>query len=85
MLDMIFEACFFHICSDNYDSWHRQRQAVAKSLTAKRSREFTGAINAITDDQLVKEIYQLRDPETKVVSNVLRMIIRCSSDGRFSQ
>ena len=75
--------CILHICSIG-DLWYRQRQPVAKSMTARRIREFTGNVNTITDD-LVKSMYKLRDPETKVVSDVTRLIIRWSFDGRFSQ
>lgn len=75
--------CILHICSIG-DLWYRRRQPLAKSMTARRIREFTGNVNTITDD-LVKSIYKLRDPETKVVSDVTRLIIRWSFDGRFSQ
>ena len=44
----------------------------------------TGNVNATTDD-LVKSIYELRDPETKVVSDVTRLLFRWLFDGRFSQ
>ena len=44
----------------------------------------TENVNETTDD-LVKSIYKLRDPETKVVSDVLRLLVRWSFDGRFSQ
>jgi len=53
-------------------------------MVARRIREQAGGINAITDD-LVKSIYKLRDPETKVVSDVLRLIIRWSFEGKFNQ
>ena len=53
-------------------------------MIARRIREHAGGINAITND-LVKSIYKLRDPETKVVSDVLRLIIRWSFEGKFNQ
>ena len=52
-------------------------------MTAKRVTELTGNVNATTDD-LVKSIYKLRDPETKVVSDVTRLLVRWSFDGKFS-
>ena len=54
------------------DQWYSRRKPVAQTMAARRIREQAGGINAITDD-LVKSIYKLRDPETKVVSDVLRL------------
>ena len=53
-------------------------------MTPKKVTELTENVNETTDD-LVKSIYKLRDPETKVVSDVLRLLVRWSFDGRFSQ
>jgi len=69
---------FPYVIDSQGEDWYRQRQPMSKFVMVPRKvGEYHEGFNAITLD-LLKNILQLRDPETKILSDLCSLNFKWS-------
>ena len=65
------------------ENWHHQRQPMSKfTMVPRKVGEYHTGFNAITQD-LLKNVLQLRDPETKVFSDLPKLLFKWSFECKY--